>query len=254
MRGGAKDEMVVKRYLNRIFEVSEVENRRGILRIVASHAPLPCVLDLGCYDGAFSVQLRAAARADEIAGIELLEEHAAKARERGVRVSIGSLDDALPYPSGSFDLVHANQVIEHVKRTDLLLAEAARVVKPDGLVIISTNNLASWHNSFSLFLGYQPPPSHVSDRVHVGNPLNPRQGQEHADMGQTHLRIFTGRALAELARYHGLELVEMAASGYYPLPPTLARRLARLDRRHAAFLIGVFRPARVAALNSGGAS
>jgi SAM-dependent methyltransferase len=158
-----------------------------------------------------------------------------------VAVAVASLDRPLPIAGRAFDLVHANQVIEHLRHTDLFLAEAARVAKPGGLVILSTNNLASWHNIFSLLLGYQPHPSHVSDYLHVGNPLNPRHRLPHADEGQTHLRIFTGRALVELAGYHGLEPVVLTTSGYYPFPPFLARPLARLDPRHAAFLIGIFR-------------
>jgi SAM-dependent methyltransferase len=227
--------------LNRVFEASEAENRAAIVRIVQEHAPLPRVLDLGCYDGRFTRQLAEAARAELVAGVELLSEHAALACRRGVRVVLGDLNAPLPFAAGSFDLVHANQVIEHLQGTDRFLREAARVARPGGLIVVSTNNLASWHNVASLALGFQPHPSHVSDEVHVGNPLNGRDGVAHADAGQTHLRIFTGRALTELARYHGLEVVAMGASGYYPLPPRLARPLARLDRRHAAFLIGVFR-------------
>ena len=34
-----------------------------------------------------------------------------------------------------------------------------------------------------------------------------------------------------------------AAAGYYPLPPRFARRAARLDPRHGAFLVHRFRRA-----------
>ena len=227
--------------LKRIFEASEAENRAQILRIVRQRGPFPRLLDLGCYDGSFTVELGKAAGASQKVGIEFVKVHAARARARRVDIALGSLDSPLHFPDASFDLVHANQVIEHVKRTDLILSEASRVAKPGGFVLLSTNNLSSWHNIGSLLLGFQPPPIHVSDRTHVGNPLNPRQGQPHVDEGQTHLRLFTGRALTELGEYHGLEVVEHIGTGYYPFPPRLARRLARLDRRHAAFLIAVFR-------------
>jgi SAM-dependent methyltransferase len=229
-------------YLGKVFTASEEENRRAILAAVSTRGPFPRVLDLGCHDGAFTSRLGAAARATRLQGVELLAEHAAVARERGIEVTSADLEAPLPLPDGAFDLVHANQVIEHVKHTDLLLQEARRLCAPDGLVVISTNNLSSWHNIATLVLGWQPMPNHVSDQVHVGNPLNLRAGEEHADAGQTHLRIFTGRALVELAQHHGLELVGLETSGYYPFPPQMARKLAVLDRRHAAFLIGLFRP------------
>ena len=236
--------MGVKRYLTAVFEASERENREAILRIVGAGPPAARLLDLGCHDGGFTISLKRAARASEAHGVEFIAAHAAAARRRGVRVAVADLEGPLPFPDAHFDIVHANQVIEHLRGTDSFLREAARVTAAAGRVVLSTNNLSSWHNVFSLVLGLQPFPSHVSDEVHVGNPLNPRDGAPHEDPGQTHLRIFTARALGELAEHHGLVTERMAVSGYYPLPPSLARRLARLDPRHAAFLIGVFRPAR----------
>ena len=116
------------------------------------------------------------------------------------------------------------------------------MLAPDGLACISTNNLSSWHNVLSLTLGLQPMPMHVSDETILGNPLNPLDGRPHTDIGRTHLRLFTGRALTELCARHGLELLSLRSAGYYPLPPLLARPVARVDPTHGAFLIGLFRP------------
>ena len=102
-----------------------------------------------------------------------------------------------------------------------------------GHAVISTNNLASWHNVVSLVLGWQPTPCHVSDEVIVGNPANAYEGYEGAVDGQQHLRVFTGRALAGLAAFHGLTLDLDRTAGYYPLPVALARVMTRIDRRHA---------------------
>jgi SAM-dependent methyltransferase len=132
--------------------------------------------------------------------------------------------------------VHANQVIEHVRRSDAFLREVRRVLKPGGLALISTNNFSSWHNVGALALGFQPMPAHVSDERIVGNPLDPLRGHEHED-GRAHLRLFTGRALIELCTLHGLQRVQVRTAGYYPLPPLLGRIMARIDRVHGAFLI-----------------
>lgn len=241
----------MKGYLERIFEGSEEENRRAILRAVSERGRFDSMLDVGCYDGEVTMRVAHAAGARRVAGVELLEEHAKVARARGVDVTIGDLERPLPYGDGEFELVHANQVIEHLRNTDLFLRETRRVCSPDGIVVISTNNLASWHNVVTLSVGLQPMPVHVSDEVHVGNPLNPRSAVAHEDRGQTHLRLFVGRALVELAEHHGLELVELTTSGYYPLPPRLARMMTRVDPMHGAFLIGVFRPAPAQATRSG---
>lgn len=239
--GGGLRERVGAR-LARVFEETEDENKRVILAAVAAGQPRERVLDLGCFNGAFTSDLARAARATEVVGVEWLPEHAAAARARGVDVVEADLEAPLPFDDASFGLVHGNQVIEHLRHTDSFLAECARVCAPDGRVVLSTNNLAAWHNVGSLVLGFQPFPNHVSDEIHVGNPLDPRRGLHHADRGQTHLRVFTVRALCELAAVHGLETESVHMNGYYPFPPRLARRAVWVDGRHAAFMVVVLRP------------
>lgn len=223
-------------YLERVFRATEDENRRVILDAVK---PIPRgrMLDLGCADGRFTIDVARRCGAVAVHGLELVEQWAAKARERGVDVVAADLAERLPYDDASFDLVHSNQVIEHLPRTDMFLREVRRVLTDDGHAVISTNNLASWHNVVSLALGWQPAPCHVSDYVVVGNPTNEYDGWEQPQFGQQHLRVFTGRALAEVARYHGLELDLDRTAGYYPLPALAARLLTRVDRRHGAFLV-----------------
>jgi SAM-dependent methyltransferase len=228
-------------YLSRVFHASEEANRRAILDSipVASGGAL---LDLGTHRGDFTARLADHVRAERVAGVELIQRHADVACSRGIDVAVADLDEGIPYPSESFDVVHANQVIEHVRRTDVLLREIRRVLKPHGLACISTNNLSSWHNVVSLGLGMQPMPMHVSDEIIVGNPLNPEHRWGHRDLGRTHLRLFTARALAELAAHHGLAVEQVRTVGYYPLPPLLARVATRVDPLHGAFLVGLFRP------------
>jgi SAM-dependent methyltransferase len=228
-------------YLSRVFNASEEANRRAVLQALPARRGGE-VLDLGTHRGDFTVRLADHLGADKVSGVELIERHASVARSRGVDVVIGDLDEGIPFPSESFDVVHGNQVIEHVRRTDVLLREIRRVLRPNGIACISTNNLSSWHNVLSLGLGMQPMPMHVSDEIIVGNPLNPQHRWGHRDHGRTHLRLFTGRALAELATYHGLGVETIRAVGYYPLPPWLARLATRVDPVHGAFIVGVFRP------------
>jgi SAM-dependent methyltransferase len=229
-------------YLERVFRDSEEENRRSILRTLPAGRG-GALLDIGTHDGAFTERVAARVGASPVDGIELIDHHAEVARGRGINVVAGDIDQGLPFEDGRFGVVHANQVIEHVRRTDVFLREVRRVLAPDGIACISNNNLASWHNVVSLALGFQPTPAHVSDEVVVGNPLNPEQGEPHEDLGRTHLRLFTARALRELCDHHGLRTVSLVTSGYYPLPPRAARVATRIDRRHGAFLIGIFSPA-----------
>jgi SAM-dependent methyltransferase len=235
-------------YLARNFAETEDENRAAILRALLPK-PGGLVVDLGCGDGVFTVDVARRVRAGRTVGVEFVDSIADRARDGGVEVVVADLGERLPLDDESADVVHSNQVIEHLPRTDHFLAEIRRILKPDGYAVISTNNLSSWHNIVALIMGWQPFPSHVSDSVFVGNPLNFAQGPTGMGSvpGQTHQRVFTGRALAELARHHGLEPELEAAAGYYPLPPRAARVAARWDRRHGAFLVQRFRRAQPAA-------
>jgi SAM-dependent methyltransferase len=226
-------------YLAGVFQAAEQENYRVVLETVPQR-PGASLLDLGTSEGEFTLRLAERVGAVRVAGVELIGEHARVARARGIDVHEGDLDSGLPFEDGSFDLITANHVIEHVRRTDLFLSEVRRLLAPGGVACIATNNLSSWHNVASLALGLQPMPIHVSDHVILGNPLNPEDGLAHRDLGRTHLRLFTARALNELCEHHGLRQAALRTVGYYPLPRLLARIASRLDPVHSAFIVGLF--------------
>jgi SAM-dependent methyltransferase len=229
----------VRGYLRRVFRATEAENRRAILQMLAAF-PGGRVLDLGTGDGGFAALLAQRLGARELTGVEFIPAKAEAARRRGLEVVEADLEEPLPLEDAGFDVIHANQVIEHLRHTDLFLKEIRRLLAPAGVAAISTNNLSSWHNVASLAAGLQPPPVHVSDELIVGNPLNPEDGGPHEDRGRSHLRLFTPRALTELCAHHGLDCIELRTVGYYPLPPVVGRLAGRLDGRHGAFLTGVF--------------
>ena len=226
-------------YLSRLFAATEEQNRRTILSLLPAGRGGE-LLDVGASDGEFTVRVAERLGADRVSGVELIPEHAAGARGRGIDTEVADIEEGLPFEDGRFATVHANQVIEHLRHTDRFLAEIRRVLAPDGLACISTNNLSSWHNVISLAMGWQPMPAHASDELIVGNPLNPERSRAHADPGRVHVRLFTRRALAEVCAHHGLRTVALRGAGYYPLPHALAGAAARLDPVHAAYVTGLF--------------
>ena len=58
------------------------------------------------------------------------------------------------YKDETFDLVLLLDVIEYLFDTDRLLFEVKRGLKPGGIAVISTPNLASWYNRLFLLFGW----------------------------------------------------------------------------------------------------
>jgi methionine biosynthesis protein MetW len=222
------------RYLERVYWATFADVQRGILDAIEPR-PGGALLDLGCAAGSLTTALADRMQATRICGVEIDPSRAATAAAKGVEVVQRDLCQQLPWDDETFDLIHSNQVIEHLSCTDHFMAEIRRLLRPDGAAVICTNNLASWHNVAALVVGAQPPPCHVSDEALMGAAVDTWDGAQ-VD-AHAHLRIFTGRALDALALHHGLRTDLATAIGYYPLPPRLARPLARLDRRHGAFLL-----------------
>lgn len=226
-------------YLLGLWTAAEESYRRRILDAVARAEP-NSLLDLGCHDGAWTRRVVDAAgpQLERACGIEIVEEARREAEQRGIEAIAGDLNEPLPYEDESFDLVHANQVIEHIRDLDLFASEVRRVLRPGGRAVVCTENLASWHNVAALVLGYMPfSLTNISAKGAVGNPLNiASTPADQLDPAFFHTRVLTGAGLTHLLRLHGLPSVERFSSGYHPLPAPLADAAARLDFRHAAFI------------------
>ncbi len=88
--------------------------------------------------------------------------------------------------------------------TDHLITEGYRILRPNGIIIISTPNLASWVNRILLLFGLQPFDAEVSQRKCYGLPL--RSKQEWKPVG--HLRCFSVKALKQLLNSHNFSIVK----------------------------------------------
>jgi ubiquinone/menaquinone biosynthesis C-methylase UbiE len=153
------------------------------------------------------------------------------ARSRGWLTEYGDINSKIPFADEVFDVIHAGQIIEHLNDTDRFVEELYRVTTPGGYCLISTPNLASWHNVLQLILGRQPHVAMVSDKI-----IRWHLDDDEVDEPK-HRRVFTGQGLAMLLSYHGFTVEEIRGAGYYPFTGRLARLLSRIDRWHAAYVV-----------------
>jgi SAM-dependent methyltransferase len=114
-----------------------------LLDRVAARVPLASSrgLDIGCGDGV--MLYKASLRGGRAAGVEMdptgLELAGGMLRRHGVHPALTRASAyALPFPDGSLDWVTLVEVLEHLDDTDTLLGEVRRVLRPGGVVGLTT--------------------------------------------------------------------------------------------------------------------
>jgi SAM-dependent methyltransferase len=170
----------------------------------------------------------------DVHGVEIIDEMALLAEKRAITVIRADLALPLPIPSSSFDVIHANQVIEHVPDLDVFMSEIYRILRPGGRPVISTENGSSWCNVFAAAMGWQIFSStNISQmRGGVGNPFALHRSNSGGPPWMRHKTIFNYLGLIEFAEVHGLKNVKCFGGGYFPLPAFVGT----IDPRHSHFI------------------
>ena len=110
------------------------------------------VLDIGSGAGDF-----VARDPSRFVGVDVDPNMVGQCRARGLDVRIGHTD-RLEFPDGSFEAVHAAQLVEHLdpRQAVAMLKEAARVLVPGGVVVLTTPGVRIVWNTFSHIRPYPP--------------------------------------------------------------------------------------------------
>jgi SAM-dependent methyltransferase len=187
----------------------------GMLRDVTGPA---VIIDLGCGDGSALAIAAEHNPAHRFAGIDWSGDALRQAQAAGLTVMRASVSGgSLPVADGAADVVIMSELIEHLVDPDGAVAEARRILRPGGSLLLSTPNLAAWYNRGLLAFGIQPIFSEVSLHGVFGRPGRVVAG---------HLRLFTRRALTEFLTASGFCCVTVTGARYHDVP----RPLAPLDR------------------------
>lgn len=104
--------------------------------------------------------------------------------------------EALPFPTGSFDMVLCEHVFEHLERPSAVLAECSRVLRPGGRLLFLTPN--RW-NYISIVARFTPYRFHVWYKSMM-------IGTAEVDTFPTFYRINTRRDIQRIADAAGLGL------------------------------------------------
>lgn len=222
-------------YYERYWSASGYNLRREVapeeLRpLFAEHVrPVDDCLDVGCGDGANGVYL--AAHAHSYVGVDVSQTAVDLTRARGLKALRVTGASALPFDDHSFDIVVCVEVFEHLFTPQLAAAEARRVLRPDGRLIVTVPNAAYWRDRIDALFGVWQPGG--DDRGRAEPWRSP------------HIRFFRPATLKQMLMDAGFVRVDVAGLpspllGRIPIVRQFSRRpglMARAAARMAPSLL-----------------
>lgn len=190
--------------------------------LLKAYRPNPhTVLDIGGGDGFLLHQFRDATARH---AIDIAPESIRRMREQGIDACAVDLDtEPLPYRDQTFDAVTCVEVLEHLADPGRVLLETRRVLKDDGVVVVSVPNI---YQPATLLLYWADIP-----------PINS------ARYGHVHFRDFTKRVLCRALRENGLEPIKIRGNRIFPLNDPVSRWFAKCFPRWSHHLIACCRKA-----------
>ncbi len=145
---------------------------RTILARLKRVASLPSnadVLDVGTAQGQFLIGC--ARLGHRAVGVEPWSEARQAARRLGERVGMNvtvfdGVAERLPFPDGSFDVVRANSVVEHVTDAAATFREVYRVLRPGGVFwFLTASSLCPIQNEIRRFPAFSWYPDPLKQRI-----------------------------------------------------------------------------------------
>ena len=137
----------------------------------------------------------------EVSALDISEELVSQIRDRGIEARVHDLSSRpLPFEDQTFEAVFAGEIIEHLVDTSGFLEQLRRVLRPGGVLVLTTPNLASIENRLRLLFGRYP--------IWV----------EYALSDQGHVRAYTLPTLRSHLRSTGFQVEEIGGN-WVPLVP-----------------------------------
>ena len=133
---------LIKLCLLPLWAVDGLKREADSLRFMTlAHEPAGKLLDIGCGGGRFLNRMKK--RGWDVEGIDFDAQATNKVTARyGVKTYVGDLTQCA-LPANSFDVITMSQTIEHLYDPNATLHESLRILKPGGLLVITTPNVNS---------------------------------------------------------------------------------------------------------------
>jgi ubiquinone/menaquinone biosynthesis C-methylase UbiE len=169
--------------------------------------------DIGCGKGYFLRDLtetlhhRYQINFNRKVGIDLVINSTAEKNYQEIEFKQVNIDgNKLPFEDNIFDLITCNHVLEHIFYTEKLIQEFKRIIKQNGICIISVPNLSAWINRLFLLFSIQPLSCEVgTNSIDYGLWL-PYFKKHVNNLGvgaAGHIRSFTPRSLQDIVENSG---------------------------------------------------
>jgi SAM-dependent methyltransferase len=174
-------------------ELTSRHTHAVVARLLGAEPLCRAVLDIPCGEGAFLERLRGLG----------LDGHGADLVNRltrpGARFTAADMNAPLPFADGTFDAVVCIDGIEHLERPFDFVRECRRVVRPGGVLLVSTPNISALRSRWRwLLTGF-----HNKGKV----PLNERDPNP-----WHHLSLLSFPALRYLLHRHGFRVTAVATN------------------------------------------
>lgn len=136
------------------FESSIPRYKRFLNLIEKSPTEGKTVLDVGCSPGHLAISL--SRMGCKVTGIDLNDEYLVKYNPSWLneitRMKWDIEKDRLPFPDESFDYILFTEILEHIAITHpkTIINDLYRILKPDGLLYMTTPNVACFTNILAL--------------------------------------------------------------------------------------------------------
>jgi 2-polyprenyl-3-methyl-5-hydroxy-6-metoxy-1,4-benzoquinol methylase len=191
------------------------------------------VLDVGCWWGWFIRYAR-----EKGANVVGLDSQASRIQDAVSFLQSGRnlcVADALhiPFPSSAFDVAVSIHVLEHILPEQAMIGEIHRVLKPDGVLLISVPNDLSFG-----VLPYRPFRLLLRGRMAAMLPFSLSQyvkSLSYSDL--SHHREYTARSIGRLLQSSGF-LVEQVWHHGLDVPYPLKGRLSQKKRQRISLALG----------------